>query len=91
MKHAGIFCEGSVGPRVHDIRHTYAVHALEKMINDGQDVYCALPILSAYMGHRGIESTEKYLRLTEEAYVSVIDKAAPFYADVFPEVHHEKQ
>ena len=91
MKLAGIFPEGSVGPRVHDIRHTYAVHALEKMINDGQDIYCALPILSAYMGHRGIESTEKYLRLTEEAYGSIIDTIAPFYTDVFPDVYHEKQ
>lgn len=90
MKLAGIFPEGSIGPRVHDIRHTYAVHALEKMINDGQDVYCTLPILSTYLGHRGIESTEKYLRLTEEAYGSVIDAIAPFYTGVFPEVvHHE--
>lgn len=90
MKIAGIFPEGAVGPRVHDIRHTYAVHALEKMINDGQDVYCTLPILSTYLGHRGIESTEKYLRLTEEAYGSVIDTIAPFYTGVFPEVvHHE--
>ena len=90
MKIAGIFPEGAVGPRVHDIRHTYAVHALEKMINDGQDVYCTLPILSTYLGHRGIESTEKYLRLTEEAYGSVIDAIAPFYTGVFPEVvHHE--
>ena len=90
MKLAGIFPEGAVGPRVHDIRHTYAVHALEKMINDGQDVYCTLPILSTYLGHSGIESTEKYLKLTEEAYGSVIDAIAPFYTGVFPEaVHHE--
>jgi integrase/recombinase XerD len=91
MKQAGIFADGSVGPRVHDIRHTYAVHALEKMINEGQDVYCTLPILSTYLGHRGIESTEKYLRLTKEAYGSIIDALAPLYADVFPEVmHHEE-
>jgi len=86
MKIAGVLSEGSVGPRVHDIRHTYAVHALEKMINDGQDVYCTLPILSTYLGHSGIESTEKYLRLTEEAYGRVIDTVAPLYTGVFPEV-----
>lgn len=91
MKLAGIFPEGSVGPRVHDIRHTYAVHALEKMSNDGQDIYCTLPILSTYLGHQGIESTEKYLRLTEEAYGSIIDAVSPLYTDIFPEVvHHEK-
>ena len=86
MKLAGIFPEGSVGPRVHDIRHTYAVHALEKMSNDGQDIYCTLPILSTYLGHRGIESTEKYLRLTEEAYGSIIDAVSPLYTDIFPDV-----
>lgn len=86
MKLAGVFSGEAVGPRVHDIRHTYAVHALEKMINDGQDVYCTLPILSTYLGHRGIESTEKYLRLTEEAFASVIDTITPFYTGVFPEV-----
>lgn len=91
MKIAGIFHEGAVGPRVHDIRHTYAVHALEKMINEGQDIYCTLPILSTYLGHRGIESTEKYLRLTEEAYASIVDALSPLYTDVFPEVvHHEE-
>jgi integrase len=90
MKIAGIYPEGAVGPRVHDIRHTYAVHALEKMINDEHDVYCTLPILSAYLGHRGIESTEKYLRLTEEAYNSIIDTISPLYTGVFPEVEkHE--
>jgi integrase/recombinase XerD len=86
MKLAGIFPDGSVGPRVHDVRHTYAVHALEKMIDEGQDVYCTLPILSAYMGHRGIESTEKYLRLTKESYNRIIDATAPFYTNVFPKV-----
>jgi len=90
MKLAGIFPEGSVGPRVHDIRHTYAVHALEKMVNEEQDVYCTLPILSTYLGHRGIESTEKYLRLTKESYNHIINSIAPLYADVFPEVlQHE--
>ena len=86
MSLAGI----SPAPRVHDIRHTYAVHALEKMINEGQDIYCTLPILSTYLGHRCIESTEKYLRLTKEAYGSIIEKTIPLYTDVFPEVaHHE--
>ena len=91
MRLANVFSKGSIGPRIHDIRHTYAVHALEKMINDGQDVYCTLPILSTYLGHRGIESTEKYLRLTKEAYCSIIDAIAPFYTNVFPEVVHNEE
>lgn len=91
MKKADIFSGSSVRARVHDFRHTYAVHALEKMTNEGQDIYCTLPILSAYLGHSGIESTEKYLRLTEEAHCDIIDKIAPFYTDVFPEVKHYEE
>ncbi len=86
MKKAGIFTDNEVGPRVHDIRHTFAVHALEKMVNDGQDLYYSLPILCAYLGHRDIESTEKYLRLTEEAYGQVTGPVTPLYNGVFPEV-----
>lgn len=86
MKDANIFTEGSVGPRVHDVRHTFSVHSLEKMVADGQDIYCALPILSTYLGHRGIESTEGYLRLTSEAYSGIITSLTDLYKNVFPEV-----
>lgn len=86
MKAAEIFTDGEIGPRVHDIRHTFAVHSLEKMVKDGQDIYCALPTLCAYLGHRDIESTEKYLRLTEESYGQIIGSIAPLYDEVFPEV-----
>lgn len=86
MKEANIFSDGSVGPRVHDLRHTFAVHSLEKMVAEGMDIYCALPILSTYLGHRGIESTEGYLRLTEEAYSGIINSMVPLYESVFPEV-----
>jgi len=50
-------------PRVHDLRHTQAIYALEKMLAEGMDLYCSIPILSAYLGHQGIRDTEKYLRL----------------------------
>ena len=86
MKEANIFTDGSFGPRVHDLRHTFSVHSLEKMVADGQDIYCALPVLSTYLGHRGIESTECYLRLTQEAYAGIINSMIPFYENVFPEV-----
>lgn len=87
MRMAGIFSGSSIGPRVHDLRHTFAVHSLEKMVGDGQDIYCTLPILSTYLGHRGIESTEKYLRLTKEAFNSIIDAVTPLYKNIFPEVN----
>ena len=83
---ARIFRENGTTPRVHDIRHTFAVHALEKMIDEGRDIYCALPVLSTYLGHRGLESTEKYLRLTIDAHDSIISTMNKYYNDTYPEV-----
>jgi integrase len=85
MKEAGIYSDGEVGPRLHDFRHTFAVHALEKMVAENNDIYTALPILSVYLGHRDIESTEKYLRLTKESYQAIIDRVTPSYNKIFPE------
>lgn len=74
MQQAGIrkLSSGSY-PRIHDLRHTYAVHALELSISKGMDPYCSLPALSTYMGHKGIESTEYYLRLTKQYFVNVLN------------------
>lgn len=86
MKEAGIFREDGTPPRVHDIRHTFAVHALERMVWEGFDLYYTLPILSNYLGHNSIRSTEKYLRLTFESRDSITDSMAEIYHDFFPEV-----
>lgn len=91
MNQAGIYKEDGKPPRVHDLRHTFAVHSLEKMVSEGRDIYCALPTLSTYLGHRGIESTEKYLRLTKESFESVVNGMATYYDNVLPEVSHDKE
>jgi len=54
------------GPRIHDIRHTFAVHRLLAWYRDGQDVNARLPWLATYMGHVDIHSTQVYLRATPE-------------------------
>lgn len=77
---AGIARKGNgSGPRLHDLRHTFACHALDQMIRHGKDSYCALPYLSTYLGHKGIESTEKYLRLTEEHFKEITDAGSYIY------------
>jgi integrase len=73
-------------PRVHDLRHTFSVHALEQMVSQGQDPYCALPILGAYLGHKGIESTEKYLRLTKQYFKDILQYNEEDAEKIFPEV-----
>jgi len=54
------------GPRIHDLRHTFAVHRLLAWYRDGQDVNARLPWLATYMGHVNIHSTQAYLRPTAE-------------------------
>ena len=56
------------GPRLHDLRHTFACHCLDAMSAGGKDQFCFLPYVSRYMGHKGIESTEYYMRLTESRH-----------------------
>ena len=58
--------KGRVGPRVHDLRHTFAVHRPTRWYAEGEDIHALLPWLSAYMGHDNIMGTELYLRATPE-------------------------
>lgn len=58
--------KGRVGPRVHDLRHTFAVHRLTRWYATGEDIHALLPWLSAYMGHDNIIGTELYLHATPE-------------------------
>jgi len=73
-------------PRVHDLRHTFSVHALEQMIHKGLDPYCSLPILSTYLGHKGLESTEKYLRLTKQYFIEILQFSHQDAENIFPGV-----
>ena len=50
-------------PRIHDLRHSFAVQALVRWYHAGADVQAQLPKLAMYMGHVSILSTAYYLRL----------------------------
>ncbi|MEA1884005.1 MAG: tyrosine-type recombinase/integrase [Thermotogota bacterium] len=90
LKKAGIpYIGDGKGPRVHDWRHTFAVTAFKKMIDEGLDMYVALPVLSTYLGHKTINATEKYVRLTMEIYPFIEEQFKDKMNAVFGEVHHE--
>lgn len=74
------------GPRLHDLRHGFCVHTIAKQVNDGLDLYCALPVLSAYLGHTSVLATQHYVRLTVEAFPELIKKVSNTCAYVFPGV-----
>ena len=73
----------SRGPCIHSLRHTFACNALDQMIKEGRDPYCALPYLSVYLGHTDITNTEIYLRLTMERYDEVINAGHYIYERVW--------
>lgn len=75
-----------LGPRVHDLRHTFICHRLKQWAEEDVDLTTMLPILSKYVGHTGLASTEYYLKLTAEAFPDVLDKVERLTGQVFPEV-----
>lgn len=76
-------CAGK-GPRVHDLRHTCAVHSLMKQVKNGADIYCVLPIISVFLGHRKLSDTETYVRLTQEMFPDIIKQEYSISQFLFP-------
>jgi len=72
------------GPRVHDLRHGYACHALLRWCREGADLNAKLPVLSTYMGHRSLAGTQRYLHLIAELYPEITVRANAAFGDVIP-------
>lgn len=53
---------GSSRPRIHGLRHTFAVTTLRDWYRAGADVAAKMPLLSAYLGHANPVSTYWYLQ-----------------------------
>ncbi|QBJ26505.1 tyrosine-type recombinase/integrase [Haematobacter massiliensis] len=53
-------------PRMHDLRHSFAVHSLTSWYRQDADVQRLLPVLSTYLGHSDMEGTKVYLSMTPE-------------------------
>lgn len=72
------------GPRLHDLRHTFAVHTLQKWVGTGEDLTAMLPVLSNFMGHKSFGATSRYLRLTAEVYPDLVKKVEQNCAFAIP-------
>lgn len=72
------------GPRIHDLRHTFAVQCLNRWVREKVDLMTALPMLSRYMGHVGISGTQRYLQLTAELYPEIMARLESAYGDLIP-------
>lgn len=56
----------SYQPRLHDLRHTFAVHRLTEWYRQGANVQRLLHHLSVYLGHSRLAATQVYLTITPE-------------------------
>jgi len=72
------------GPRLHDFRHTFAVHRLMRWYREGVDLGVALPVLATYLGHVSLSGTQRYLRLTAEMYPDLIAALQARFGEVIP-------
>jgi integrase/recombinase XerD len=77
------------GPRLHDLRHTYAVRVLNKWVKAGNNLTTALPYLALYMGHEGLKASQHYLRLTATMFPELLQAVEKEYGWIIPEVYHE--
>lgn len=64
------------GPRLHDLRHRFAVTTLVRWYREGRDVERELPRLSTYLGHTSVSSTYWYLQAVPELLQLATDRAA---------------
>jgi len=73
------------GPRIHDYRHLFAVHALRRWYRDGEDLDAKLPLLATYLGHQHLSGTQRYLHLTAELFPEITARADAAFGDVIPQ------
>ena len=72
------------GPRVHDLRHTFAVHRLIQWYEEGADLNAKLPLLVTYLGHQDFTGTQKYLHLTAELFPNLTERMNKQFGGVIP-------
>ena len=68
LRHAAIEStdDSRQAPRLHSLRHSFAVHRLTDWYRQGADVQRLLPVLSTYLGHARLRHTQVYLSMTPE-------------------------
>jgi integrase len=65
---------GSSSPRLHDLRHRFAVTTLLHWYRTGLDVEQRLPVLSTYLGHAHVTDTYWYLSAIPELLALTKDR-----------------
>jgi integrase/recombinase XerD len=79
----GVVNERGRPPRLHDLRHSFAVAALDRWYRHEIDVQSKLPHLATYLGHVSIVSTHYYLQLSSELGQSASQRFHRYAHQVF--------
>jgi len=66
LRAAGVGADSATTPRIHDVRHSFAVCTVIDWYRDGEHVAARLPRLSTYLGHREPGHTYTYLSASPE-------------------------
>jgi integrase len=72
------------GPRLHELRHAFAIHTLARWYREGDDLSAKLPLLATYMGHQSLVGTQRYLRLTPEIFPDIRSRLEDFLGQAIP-------
>jgi len=78
-------------PRLHDLRHSFAVEALRRGYSMGQNAQMVLPRLARYMGHSGVQFTHYYLKFTEPLRCAANDLFRQHLVAVLPPDHQQME
>lgn len=70
----------------HCLRHTFVDHSLARQSVHGVSSYCALPLISLYLGHEDLTETQDYVHLTTNECAEILKKTSEKYGSLFPEV-----
>jgi integrase/recombinase XerD len=73
-------------PRMHDLRHTFAVRTLIDWHRAGQDIETRIPTLASFLGHVNPASTYWYLSASPELMELAAQRLGNYYGDHFGEL-----
>ena len=62
------------GPRIHDLRHRFAVFTLLRWYRSGEEIERLLPLLSTWLGHTHTRDTYWYLSACPELMVHAVQR-----------------
>ena len=74
------------GPRLHDLRHSFAVLRLLTWYESNADLGTKLPLLATYLGHVGMMTSQVYLHMTRDLVGEVVRREIARFGDLITEV-----